>query len=300
MNGLALKQEFLAALSRGAENMVNVGLREIWTKLDQVARIFATETRALSGQLSVVTVAGEQAYDLDPQFVAIRPLRFLTGSGMSLRQLGRYTAEGVVSWPVLASFERIFAANCAAATSRPGCFAIVDKQEPLAFMSGTVTETGAVVMGEAELVDAGADFSALAPRDTVINTSRHSSGVVLEVLDGQRLKTALFPEGINSWRAGDGYLIQPQARKQVYLSAPAAVDGHVLTLPCSVLPAPVYSELGAWRLDAAACVAIAHEAAFLHAMTQPGLKAPPAHHQLFVNAVQTERFRAAERALKGI
>jgi hypothetical protein len=155
--------------------------------------------------------------------------------------------------------------------------------------------------GAAVLTDHAAAFTAgVYPRDTVVNVTRNSSGLVTATTDGTHVACALFPEGINSWRSGDAYLIQPQARQQIYLDAPSAESGHSFILPYMAKPAPVYTPFASWRLDAAACWAIAHEAAFLFAHANPKLKPVPAHHQLFLDAVRAARYRIASRRLAGV
>lgn len=301
MIGLNLKEQFLDALARDQADMGPVSLRKIYTALDLAAGLYVRETQGIRQTATITTVEDQQLYDLPTDFV--RPYARKCRGYMKQRVLvAKYDAGDCVAWPVLTSYEQIFRANYSTSRETPRCFCIQPKVSAEAAVSGTASAAGAVAAGEAVLTDGSADFvsAGVGVRDVVINTTRNSAGVVLAVVSATQVRCALFPEGVNSWRDGDGYRIQPEARKQVCLDAPSAVAGHTFLLPYLAQPAPVFSDLGSWRLDDTACRAIAFEAAYLHSLSDKKLKANPAHHAMFVDAVKAERLRMAKASMEGV
>lgn len=294
MNGLALKQAFLDALNEASEDMVKVDLRRIYDSLDAAALLYVRETKGITKTCTITTVAGQQSYDLSPDFIRI------TFKDRHGRLRGKYVYGDNTAWPAVRSYDAIFLANRSESQETPTCFAVIDKPDAETMIEGTTTAAGAVSGGKAQLTDASAAFSGqVYARDTIVNTTRNSSGVVVTVTDDTHIQCALFPDGINSWRIGDGYRIQPQARRQVMLDAPSQSSGHFLILPYAAQQSPVYCESDAWRLDAVACRAIAQEAAYLFAESSPKLKPVKTHHQAFVDAIRAERTRMAQRILQG-
>lgn len=300
MIGFDLRLQFLDALNQDQEDLVQVDLRRIYHALDMAAGLYVRETRGIRSDAVIATVADQQAYDLPPDFKA-PSIRQQYGQLRRKVAVAKYDYDGNTAWVPMRSYEVVFRCNRTDNRQVPGCFAVRSAVAAKPSLTGSVTADGPVVAGEATLTDATADFTAsVSPRDVVINTTRNSSGVVLEVTDGQHIQCAMFPEGINSWRTGDGYRIQPEARPQVYLDAPSAVSGHTLTLPYIAQPAPVYADNRSWRLDDIACRAIAFEAAFLFSLSNPKMRTVSGHHDIFVDAVKAERRRLALRSLEGV
>lgn len=301
MIGIDLRRQFLDALAQSQEDMVQLDLRKIYSALDHAAGLYVRETKGIKTSAQITTSAGSQSYDLPADF--IEPcVRLAYGDLRRSVVVAKYTYDtDGLAWPHLVSYDKLFYCGGSEAVSVPRVFAIHPAATADAALTGSASADGALVSGEAVLTDAAATFTAtVSARDVVINTSRNSSGIVLQVVSDTQVKCALFPEGLQSWRSGDGYLIQPEARLQVVMEAPSADSGHVFTLPYIAQPAPVYSDLGSWRLDDTAGRAIAYEAAYLYSISSPKAKAVAAHHQIFKDAVRAARNRLAQKALEGI
>jgi hypothetical protein len=298
--GIDLRQQFLDALNQDQEDLVLVDLRRIYNALDMAAGLYVRETRGIRSEAVIATVAGQQAYDLPSDFKT-PAIRQQYGRLRRKVAVAKYVYDGNTAWVPMRSYEAVFRLNRTDNREVPGCFAVRSAAATKLALTGTATADGPLAAGEVTLTDAAADFTAsVSPRDVVVNTARNSSGVVLEVTDGRNIQCAMFPEGINSWRNGDGYRIQPEARPQVFLDAPSAVSGHTLTLPYIAQPAPVFADNRGWRLDDIACRAIAFEAAFLFSLSNPKIRTVSGHHDIFVDAVKAERRRLALRSLEGV
>jgi hypothetical protein len=301
MNGLMLKKMFLSALNEAQEDMIAVDLFSIYSRLDEAAQIWVRETKSIRSTATITTVANQQAYDLPADFLGLYVRQQCAHQSNPRYVIRHDSADGNSTvYPVLTAYETIWRLNVSDPQTSPRAFAIVDKATSGATISGFTSAAGAVLNGKAQLIDAAAEFSGfVTARDTVLNLSRESSGLIVRYVDGQTLNCALFPEGINSWASGDSYIIQPQARKQIHLDAPSAEDGGVISVPYIASPPPVYTELDAWRLDFVACRAIAYEAAFLHQMSARPGRANQGHHTIFMDALKAERYKLARRRIEG-
>lgn len=292
MDGKSLSREVLVNLGLSESDLILVDQTKVYRALDQAAKDFCRLVEALTSEASITTVAGEQVYDLPPDF--LKPYV----RGRSQRLLARYDRGGdLVDWPRLVSYQNLFLADLGS-QEVPARFALRDRQRPPDVLTGTAgAESSLAVDGEAILHDPGADFSTWHPRDQIHNTSRDTSGLVLEVVDATHVRCALFPAGRAGFVTGDRYRLLSASGRELVLEGPALSSGHVLTLPYVCLPNPLYSELSSWRLADTSCLAIAGEAAFLYQVAAPGLKPNPALHALYQGEVQRLKIERAQECL---
>lgn len=292
MDGKALTQIFLDAVDEVAVDMSAVDLRTVYEHLDVAAISFTRELGLLAATAAITTVVSQQAYDLPPNFIR---MQVKNSRG---QYVGKYSDGSNTYWPVLEDFDDIYRRNLTDGKSAPGSFAIQGKAAKSDLITGTTTSAGAAAAGEATLNDSAATFTAgVHARDRVYNTTSEASGIVLSVTSNTAVKCALFPEGMESWASGDGYLIQPAAVKQVYLDAPSLTAGHTLNIPYIAMPDPVYSEHGFWRIDPKSCYAIAHEAAFFYMMNRPKKKTNRFHHDLFIAEIRQIKIEITDQVL---
>jgi hypothetical protein len=248
----------------GEQAIGGLAARDKWffyTCLNEAAEEFVRETKALTKDLVLTTEEDRQEYALPPDFIgpAIRSMR--------RRFIGKYRAGDETFYPFLTSYEKIFWADETESKSPPERFAIRDQQAPESILGGSVESDGAAVGGSCVLHDLEADFTdSVYPRDVVHNVTDGSHGVVLEVVDGTHLATALFEGTDDCWSIGDEYRIIPGSNKTLVFDAPCDTAGHTLTLPYYCMPDPIYSDYGHWRFSPRSCRAICYRAAYLYAL----------------------------------
>lgn len=299
MDGKTLTRLWLDALDAPTKDeLFDTDDRVAYGCLDRAAVDFCRETRCLTKTVVITTVASQQAYDLPPDFINLYLKNY------SDRYTAKYYDGTSYSWPVLASFEKMFRDNLTDNKETPTCFSITDKVTQPALVTGTATAAGAKTAGQSILTDGTKLFTTtnlIYPRDVVHNTTDGSDGLVLSVTNATQLVTALFSGKKNAWSMYDAYVIQRATSKQLYLDAPSAISGHAITIPYVAMPDPVYSEYGFWRLPAAACHAIACEAAFFY-QTRKGKygRYPSAetHHIMFINEINRMRTETARARLQ--
>lgn len=294
MNGANTLQMLLDELELPAHRLLAHGEEKLFRALDEAACQFARLTGLLHGEVSLSTVAGQQAYDLPPDF--IRP--FLKNSRQ--RFTLRYTdLAGAVTWPVKVEYGPIFQGS-GEAQAVAESWAIVKKGVGSTQLAGVTTEAAVRDANGSALVDSTASFvGAVQVRDAVRNETRGTRGLVLEVLSDTSVRCAMFPTGQGSWRQGDQYSLQPVAREQLLLAAPPLESGHTLLLPYVGLPAPVFSPSGFWVFSPEDLAAIVAEAAFLYATKRQGLKPQAYHHARFIEAVKQAKRDHALACLQG-
>lgn len=275
--------------------LFNTDERVLYNYLDRAAVDFVRETRCLTKTVTLTTVAGQQAYDLPADFIELY-LR-----NRNDRSTVKYYDGADYSWPLLASFDRIFRNNLTDHQDYPSRFAIIDKLTQPALITGTTTATGAKAAGQCILTDSTKLFlttNLVSTRDIVHNGTDHSHGLVLSVTDATHLVTALFEGKKNAFGNGDSYVIQRATAKQLYLDAPSESSGHTITVPYVCMPDPVYSDYGFWRLPAAFCHGIACEAAFLFQNREGDYISADRHHVLFTQEIRRMRSEQARAALQ--
>lgn len=299
MDGKTITDLMLDALDTPIrEELFNTDPRVLYQCLDRAAIEFCRETRALTKEIALTTVAAQQAYDLPPDFIGL----YLKNP--SDRYIFKYYDGSSYSWTVQVPYEQLFRLNLTTAKSSPSYFAVIDKLSQPALITGTTTSAGAVSAGQCTLTDSTKLFlttNLVYPRDIVHNTSDKSDGIVLSVTDATQLVTALFKgmEGQNAdWSSGDAYVIQRSTAKQIFLDAPSETAGHTITLPYTAMPDPVYSDYGFWRLPAATCHAIACEAAFFWQNRKGKYQAADRHHVMFINEMNRMRIETARSVLR--
>ncbi len=260
MDGIHLTQEVLDCIDTDAVSILYANQRRIYECLDQAAAMYCRETKILHGSVDIATVAGQQVYDLPPDFIEL----YL--KDRRERYCLKYSHGTDVSWPVSDTYENIVLANLTDSQDWPNRFAIIDKPASSALITGTATAPGALAGGQCVLSDGTKLFlttNKVYPRDIIHNTAGASNGYVLSVSEATQLVTALFGSAgaAGDWTLSDAYVIQPAAVKSLILDAPSANDGDTITVHYICMPNPVYSDYGFWRFPSRVCKAIAYGAA---------------------------------------
>lgn len=293
MNGMMLTREFLDFIDTRELSDDYIPQRKVYECLDAAAGIFCRETKSIRREAYLTAVAGNQAYDLPPDFIDLY-LRSARG-----RSIIRYYDGSEYSWPSLTTQERIYRENRQTSLERPGHFAIVDKQTSETLVSGNATLAGTVVNGRCVLSDSTKLFTTtdrVWPRDIVYNATDGSMGHVLAAVSATSLYTALFDGTDNDWSLSDGYAIQPAAKKQLFLDAPSLESGHLIHVHYIGMPDPIFSDFDYWRLPARTCRAIAAGAASVFKLGKTEYRESQALGKLFADEIR--QFKIEQGALK--
>jgi hypothetical protein len=225
--------------------------------LYEAAKELVDRTGCLRTTQSITTVADDDEYDLSPDFMRLyaknRDNNFYV-------RLNDGSTNHFLTWK---DYELIIYDNNTTSVTVPSKFSIIDTAKP-SQVTGTATSNGAASAGECTLTDSAADFTSVNAGAIVHNTTDSSDGVVLSKTSSTVLVTALFGGSNDDWTSSDAYVIQPQARYQLFLDPPPSTAGYTLTVPYIQQPAPVYSDYGIYRFSDQYKDALVKYAAFLY------------------------------------
>ncbi|OPY16062.1 MAG: hypothetical protein A4E69_00331 [Syntrophus sp. PtaB.Bin138] len=295
MNGKMLTRQFLDFIDTSELSDNYAAQRRIYECLDMSASIFCRETKSIHNEATITTVAGQQAYDLPPDFIDLYIQTARERFPIRYSDLTTYT------WPTKTTHERIYLQNLQTSQSLPSHFAIVDRQTDESLVTGSASSAGAKVNGQCVLTDSAQLFLTLHrvwPRDVVHNAVDGSMGYVLETVTETSLKTALFDGTNDDWTLSDAYTIQPASEKQLLLDAPSLTSGHVIHIPYVGMPAPIFSDFGFWHFPPRTCRAIAAGAASLFKLGKTEYKEAQVLGQLFNDEIKQFKIELGAAKLK--
>ena len=210
--------------------------------LYEAAKALVDRTGCLRTYQEITTVADDDEYNLNPDFMR---LYTKNASGDFYVILNDGSNNYFLTWK---PYEEILYQNSPSSVAIPSHFCIIDSAFPDQ-VTGTATSAGAASGGECILTDTAADFTDVEAGAIVHNTTDGSDGVVLEKNSTTSLDTALFGGSDNDWSSSDAYVIQPQARYQIFLDPPPSTADYTLTVHYIQQPAPVYADYRAYRFS---------------------------------------------------
>ncbi len=205
---------------------------------------FAERTNFLKNQQSITTVTGQTSYVLNADFLKLYLMdntnNFILG----------YTPVGAniqfVQWRQYDDI--VYRGQSASTNAIPNWWTVLDYPTTYSALSSTATSTGSKVNNTSTLTDTAGNFVNVNPGDRVHNTTDASDGVVLSVTSTTVLVAALFGGTNNIFTSGDAYTIQPQGRVQLIVNPAPANSADTMTLYYVQRPAPVFSDLGFYRI----------------------------------------------------
>lgn len=215
-------------------------------------------TECLTTTQTITTVASQQAYDLNPDFLRL----YMKDTNNNL--FIRYNDGTTTSTLKFKKYESVYYDNDTSTVSVPDSFATRDDPTKETAEVGTATSVGAASAGQCTLTDTAADFTNVAPGDIVNNTTDGASGYVLSKTSTTVIATALFDGTGNDWTQSDAYTIQPQGRLQLVIVPTPSTSGHTITVPYVQRPDPVFSNYGIYRFNAQYLMALCFYAAWLY------------------------------------
>ena len=219
-------------------------------------------TKSLRGEITVTTVASTANYALDADFLEL----YLRNS--SKQHYIKYYDGSTYYFPLWKPYEEIIYANqMSTEAAIPNNFTIRDKEDLFDQITGTTTSDGASSGGQCTLTDTSGLFTTtdyVSPGDIVHNTTDGSMGIVLSITSATGLVAALFGGTNDDWTSGDAYVIQPQARYEIYFDPIPSTAAHTATVFYLKRPAPVFSDYGVYRFPAHYTSALVKYAAWLY------------------------------------
>lgn len=207
---------------------------------------------------TIPIVAGTTSYNLNTDF-----------SGMALmdrdnREYIKWTYGGNDTFIFNEVYANVIINNVSGSASIPSSWSVVTvDQDSVSNITGTATSAGATTNGECTLTDTAANFTLASVGDNVFNTTDGSSGVIIEIVSGTQVKTALFDGTANDWTGSDAYVIVPQSRYKIVFS-PEPSATATATIVYVKRPAPVYAPYRSYKLPPDAELAIVKFAAFMY------------------------------------
>lgn len=208
--------------------------------LYEAAKRVVDRTGCLRSSQDITTVADDDEYDLNPDFMR---LYARNKDGNYYVRLNDGDNNHFLTWK---DYEDIIYDDNTTSVTIPSRFSIIDTAKSTQ-VTGTATSTAAASAGECTLTDTAADFSTVNAGAIIHNTTDDSDGVVLSKTSSTALVVALFSGTANDWTEDDAYVIQPQSRYQIYLDPPPSTADYTLTVPYIQQPGPVYSDYGIYR-----------------------------------------------------
>ena len=180
-----------------------------------------------------------------------------------------YSDKGLTStgWNGTSGTPSYYKIENVSTTLIPHCFSIRNKDDLYSQVTGTATSDGDAAGGKCLLTDTSALFYTtdyVEPGDPIHNTTDGSTGIVLSIESSTTLYCALFGGTDNEWDSSDAYVINPQARVELYLDPPPSTSGHIIDLQYVKIPAPVYHDYGTYPFRQHLNEAIIRYAAWLY------------------------------------
>lgn len=257
VDGLSLLRSLRETLQESSTSSY-MNNRTSYDYLWQAAIEFVSRTNCLRATQTITTVADQQAYTLNADFLN---LYLKDNQG---RFYVKYYNGSAYSFVYAMPYEELIYNNLTDSTSIPCKFAIIDDSSDT-LITGAATAAGVVSGGQCTLTDTTSPpFTDASAGDTVNNTTDGSTGIVLSQTSTSALVTALFEGTNNDWSSEDAYAIQPQARLQLVFDQPPSTAGHTATVYYIQRPAPVYSDYGIYRIQPQYMNALVSYAAFLY------------------------------------
>ena len=238
----------------------NTGWLDDYTTYDflyEAAKDFVDRTGCLRSSQDITTVADDDEYDLNPDFLRLyakdRDNRFF----ITLYDDSDYYK---LYWK---DYEDILYDKNTTSVAIPSHFSIIDVADQDQ-VTGTATSDSDDSAGQCTLTDTSGDFSDVNPGAIIHNTTDGSDGVVLSKTSSTILVVALFGGTGNDWDTDDAYVIQPQSRYQIYIDPPPSTADYTITVPYVQQPDPVYSDYGIYRFPDQYKEALVKYAVFLY------------------------------------
>lgn len=219
--------------------------RTSYDMLYDAAVEFATRTKCLQTTQSITTVADQEEYTLDAEFIELwwedsDSQKFIKLNDGSYNYFVRYKDYSDI----------ILNDSADDSVTIPDSFSIVTHPDIPDQVTGTATSAGAATGGLCTLTDTAADFSDVEAGDEVHNTTDGSDGVVVSKTSTTALKVALFGGTDDDFTSADAYIIQPQGRLRLVFDPPPSTASYTGTIPYIARPAPVYSDYGIYQIQA--------------------------------------------------
>ena len=258
--GIDICNRINLALSEQGSSSQWIDLKGSYDYCFEAAKDFAKETGCWVNTQTIITVANQAAYPLNPDFLEVLT-KDDNNFGLVAYNIG--TTSSSLTWLNWESYNAFLqnANPVGTPTNYAICAAPMDAR-----ITGTVTTGSTAAGGETLLTDSNQTmFGNLFPGDSVINTTQGYYGIVIAT--GTYPTTALFnisgrSSAYANWTLSDAYMLQTQPQYQILLDPPPSSSGQAVTVTYTARPLPVYSDYGQYPFSTGYEEAIISFAAF--------------------------------------
>lgn len=239
---------FTENLIRAVSKATIVNRKLTYDLLHMGAEEFVSLTGCIKESMTITSVDGTAAYDLNANFLKL----YLKDKNPKGGEFFILYNDGTTTYTVyFKSYQSVIFDNETTEQSIPSYFTLLEKTSLPDQVTGTITSAGAVSGGQSTLNDSATTLSDnVSPRDIVHNATRDASGIVLTVSTNSAT-TAMFDSDGNpvGWDSNDSYVIQPVHQMQMQFVPPSSTSGHTATVYYVAKPAPVYTDYGTWQIQ---------------------------------------------------
>jgi hypothetical protein len=216
-----------------------------YTYLYDAAKELNARTAAITSSQSITTVATQQEYNLNPDFLSL----YLTDNeGSLIIKVNDGTDDTFITFK---PYAQTVYDNLTDSVEIPDGFTIKHATTAVVNVTGTASADGTLSNGEATLTDttSATKFSTISVGDMVHNTTDGTHGIVIAKTSDTALVTAMF-DGAGTaagWTIADAYVIVPQGRFALLLDPPPSTAGYTVTVAYIQKPTPVFSPYRSYK-----------------------------------------------------
>ncbi len=237
-------------------------LRTQYDYLWKAATQFVKRARCMSENQVITTVASQATYDQNPDFLQFNLMDTYN------RYFVTYFDGTNTNNVYFRDYSMVVYQNVTQPVPLPFNFTNNDKQGPVTNITGTAANTSNVLTDATAPFTNSAGVQLVFPGDIVHDTTSGAYGLVTQFQSSTSVVTALFDAStgstVETWTAGDGYVIVPQGRKQLILNPPPLASGCTVTIPSYIRrPSPVYTPYDSYAIDSQYALALVYYACWL-------------------------------------
>jgi len=207
----------------------------------EAAKQWVIETKCLTAEQEITTVADQAAYTLNGDFLQLY-LKHDDEFYIKLYDTSSYY------FLTFKSYEDVYYDNDTTSTAIPSYFTLTDDRTLDTIISDTADNAADDIGGKTVLTMNTDVFTDVSPGDIIHNTTDASDGPVVKWTSAKIIEICLFGGTDNEIDSADAFIIQPRGRMKIQLDPPPSTAGYTLYVPYIQKPNPVYSDYDVYRI----------------------------------------------------
>ena len=231
--------------------------RTSYDYLYEAAKEWVRQTKCLTAEQEITTVAEQSGYTLNGDFLEM----FLKHNGKYYVKLNDGDVDYFISFK---KYNDILYANQTDSVVIPSNFTITDDRTLDDIVTGAASAESTATGGKSKLTAATELFGDVTEGDIVHNTTDSSDGPVVLVSSTKELYTCLFGGTNNYWEKDDALIIQPRGRMKIVFNPPLSTADYTVTVYYLKKPIPVYSDYDVYPFAIDYAEALVKYAAWLY------------------------------------